>query len=245
MAIFHDDGNADGQALCDALHEQLDKRLGDIHRESTSSCAIWQTDFTRFAYILHKKKSSDIQVYFRADPGFAFTVPDESLTVHTRPEVPEKGWAREFPSYLTLGSLDQVTPTVQFLIDYAVPLAKPKRRKTSVGERKKLRLSEGRRLSVVQTRVERNPKARRICLAHYGATCQGCKQDLTESYGEVASGLIHVHHLSPFADAESERKVDPICDLRPVCPNCHAVIHRRSPPYRLEELAAFIDNAAK
>jgi len=29
---------------------------------------------------------------------------------------------------------------------------------------------------------------------------------------------------------------DPIRDLRPVCPNCHVVIHRREPPYSIDEV---------
>ena len=38
-------------------------------------------------------------------------------------------------------------------------------------------------------------------------------------------------------------EVDPIKDLRPVCPNCHAVLHRRIPAYRIEEVRAFLDRA--
>ena len=34
--------------------------------------------------------------------------------------------------------------------------------------------------------------------------------------------------------------VDPINDLMPVCPNCHAMLHRRTPPFSVEELAASI-----
>jgi 5-methylcytosine-specific restriction protein A len=30
--------------------------------------------------------------------------------------------------------------------------------------------------------------------------------------------------------------VDPIKDLRPVCPNCHAIIHRTDPPCSVDEL---------
>jgi predicted HNH restriction endonuclease len=29
--------------------------------------------------------------------------------------------------------------------------------------------------------------------------------------------------------------VDPVNDLKPVCPNCRAMIHRRTPPYSLED----------
>ncbi|WP_444659086.1 hypothetical protein ACRQV7_00760 [Caproiciproducens sp. R2] len=30
--------------------------------------------------------------------------------------------------------------------------------------------------------------------------------------------------------------VDPIEDLEPVCPNCHAMLHRTAPPLSIEEL---------
>jgi 5-methylcytosine-specific restriction protein A len=31
-------------------------------------------------------------------------------------------------------------------------------------------------------------------------------------------------------------KVDPIKDLRPVCPNCHAMLHQKTPPFSIEEM---------
>ena len=31
-------------------------------------------------------------------------------------------------------------------------------------------------------------------------------------------------------------KLDPINDLIPVCPNCHAMLHRRNPSLMVEEL---------
>jgi predicted HNH restriction endonuclease len=37
--------------------------------------------------------------------------------------------------------------------------------------------------------------------------------------------------------------VDPIQDLRPVCPNCHAVIHRGDPIHSIEAVRAMLDCA--
>lgn len=45
-----------------------------------------------------------------------------------------------------------------------------------------------------------------------------------------------VHHLKKLADIKAEYEVDPIKDLQPVCPNCHAMIHRQDPPIEIEEL---------
>lgn len=54
-------------------------------------------------------------------------------------------------------------------------------------------------------------------------------------YGEIGAGYIHVHHLKPLAEVTGEREIDPIADLIPVCPNCHAMLHRASEP-TIEEL---------
>jgi hypothetical protein len=47
--------------------------------------------------------------------------------------------------------------------------------------------------------------------------------------------------ITRFAD--SLQTVDPVNDLKPVCPNCHAMIHRRTPPYSLEELRGLLLSA--
>ncbi len=36
----------------------------------------------------------------------------------------------------------------------------------------------------------------------------------------MGEGFIHVHHLKPLSEVGYEYRVDPIRDLRPVCPNC-------------------------
>ncbi|HSX81067.1 MAG TPA: HNH endonuclease [Candidatus Saccharimonadia bacterium] len=52
--------------------------------------------------------------------------------------------------------------------------------------------------------------------------------------------FIHVHHCRPLSEIAGEYVVDPIEDLRPVCPNCHAVIHRRTPPFTIEEVRSML-----
>jgi 5-methylcytosine-specific restriction protein A len=34
--------------------------------------------------------------------------------------------------------------------------------------------------------------------------------------------------------------LNPINDLRPVCPNCHAIIHKKNPPFTIDEVKKFI-----
>lgn len=102
------------------------------------------------------------------------------------------------------------------------------------------RLVEGAVRQVSVNAYERNPAARRVCIAHYGARCVVCAFDFAAIYGSAMEGYIHVHHLQRLADIGAEYRVDPIADLRPVCPNCHAVIHHRDPPLTIEEVRALL-----
>jgi 5-methylcytosine-specific restriction protein A len=70
----------------------------------------------------------------------------------------------------------------------------------------------------------------------YWTVCCVCGFDFVATYGEVMAGFTHVHHLKPLATIGGGYQLDPVQDLRPVCPNCHAVIHRREPPYTIEEV---------
>lgn len=78
---------------------------------------------------------------------------------------------------------------------------------------------------VLVNRYERDPEARRLCIAHHGTSCAVCQKSMSDRYGPDVEGFIHVHHLTPISELGDDAYVDPIRDLRPVCPNCHAVIH--------------------
>ncbi len=104
-------------------------------------------------------------------------------------------------------------------------------------------LYEGTRKQISVNAYERNQVARDRCLANYGFRCPVCDQRMSEIYGTVAEELIHVHHLKPLSEIKNGYQVNPIEDLRPVCPNCHAVIHLRTPPYTIEEVKGFLEKA--
>lgn len=93
------------------------------------------------------------------------------------------------------------------------------------------------------TSYERNQFAKEECLNNYGYTCQICETNFEEKYGEVGKNFIHVHHvdfISSFGGIEHE--IEPINGLIPVCPNCHAMLHRKVNGKYLtpEELKAII-----
>lgn len=104
-------------------------------------------------------------------------------------------------------------------------------------------LIEGSTRTVVVNSYERNPIARRRCIEAHGTSCCICGLNFEERYGPAAAGFIHVHHLTPISRIGVEYEIDPVADLRPVCPNCHAVIHLRNPPYSIEEAKAMLQRA--
>lgn len=95
-----------------------------------------------------------------------------------------------------------------------------------------------RRVSV--NAYERNLEARKICINYYGAICKICNFNFETTYGEIGKGFIHVHHLKQISEIGETYRIDPITDLIPVCPNCHAIIHKRNPPYTIEEVRDFL-----
>jgi 5-methylcytosine-specific restriction protein A len=100
--------------------------------------------------------------------------------------------------------------------------------------------SEGVMQVITINRYERSPEARRACIEHWGTSCVVCDFSFALRYGTIGVGFIHVHHLDPLGASDGERLVDPVADLRPVCPNCHAMLHRRDPPMTIEELRRYI-----
>jgi hypothetical protein len=99
---------------------------------------------------------------------------------------------------------------------------------------------EGAVRSVLVNLYERDINARLACIDHYGARCIICDFDFETVYGISGRGIIHVHHLRQVSEIKESYQIDPIADLRPVCPNCHLVIHKRTPPYTIDEMRNMI-----
>ena len=102
---------------------------------------------------------------------------------------------------------------------------------------------EGATRQVLINAYERNPNARCDCVRHYGVSCVICGFNFGRAYGEIGEGFIHVHHLKDLATVGREYEVNPIEDLRPVCPNCHAMLHVERPAMTLERLRAILESA--
>lgn len=88
-------------------------------------------------------------------------------------------------------------------------------------------LEEGHKRTITVNVYERSSIARNKCIEEYGYNCKVCDINFEKVYGDVGKGFIHVHHLVPLSKINKTYKVDYKNDLVPVCPNCHAMLHRK------------------
>lgn len=123
----------------------------------------------------------------------------------------------------------------------AFPRLAPPDRPATVGELSENDVyKEGDVQRVTVNRYERDPKARDACIDHHGLRCAVCDLSFEERYGAPGKGFIHVHHMRPLHRLRASNPVNPKTDLIPVCPNCHAMLHRRDPPYDVEQLRGML-----
>ncbi len=98
-------------------------------------------------------------------------------------------------------------------------------------------LPEGAVKKVPVNKYERSSTNRRLCLQKHGYICNVCNFNFSKTYGEIGDNFIHVHHIVPVSKLKDKGyKINPTKDLVPLCPNCHAMVHKKDPPYTIEEL---------
>ena len=60
---------------------------------------------------------------------------------------------------------------------------------------------------------------------------------MEQRYGPAGADFIQVHHIVPPGAIGADYTLDPVSDLVPMCPSCHAMAHRGAPdPYSPAEL---------
>jgi predicted HNH restriction endonuclease len=133
-----------------------------------------------------------------------------------------------------------VSPTVLAAVDYLIDRYLSPSEVEASGDD----ISEGARTRMWVNRFERDPRARQLCIDKFGHACLVCGFDFRKTYGDIGTEFIHVHHLIPLPKIGKQYKVNPEKDLRPVCPNCHAMLHRGNPLLSIEELKSRINARA-
>lgn len=133
------------------------------------------------------------------------------------------------------------TSPVEILWSFeASPLAEPELPIQSPEQVTHGQYREGAVRQVLVNAYERDRSARQACISHYGFACTVCGLRFEERYGALGAGFIHVHHVVPLSELGSDYELDPVRDLRPVCPNCHSMLHRQRPPLSSEALRGII-----
>jgi len=97
----------------------------------------------------------------------------------------------------------------------------------------------------------RSPELRDAAIKYYtekmGALkCYICDFSFEEKYGEHGKGYIEIHHERPVCNYDdkgfSEFLKDAVLFVKPLCSNCHRMIHRNTKkPLTIEELKALIN----
>ena len=86
---------------------------------------------------------------------------------------------------------------------------------------------EGIKKQVSVNKYERSSIARAKCIEAHGYICKVCSFDFEKVYGPLGKDFIHVHHIVPIHTIGKNYKINYVNDLIPVCPNCHAMLHRK------------------
>lgn len=85
-------------------------------------------------------------------------------------------------------------------------------------------VTEGRQKKMFTFVHERNPQLRKQALKKFGYKCAACGFSFESFYGpELGEDFMEVHHIVPVSEGERENDYT---NLRPMCSNCHRMIHR-------------------
>lgn len=242
----HENARPVERALCNQLLVALQSTAPAVRRKNTGQwCTLDPGRQPQFAYVKHTRTGSHLTVYFGGDAGHGHVHPPPGVQVRQR-GTSEVGWSKRFPFSFSVDESSDVATIARFLHEAREDLEA--RRGTIRARKSRVQTNrlpeeidageaawEGAIARITVNKYERDRKARSRCLAHHGSICCVCGFDFGVYGGEFA-GIIHVHHLVPISTIKSRYKLDPIRDLRPVCPNCHAALHRQDPPLGIEDL---------
>ncbi len=240
----HEKSTPASRHVCDLIVSLVQSEIGDVSmKHAKSICSLGKNG--KFAYATHRRDG--VRVYLRCQESDwesmnALIASRDSSILEKRRAMGSE-WAKLTPYYVDLDSPSDVSKVVPLLIWVAKIRTKPNKDSEAYllpSETEVLDIIEGGRTTIQINRFERDPGARRQCIKLFGAMCSVCGFDFGRIYGDIGVGFIHVHHLTPLSMIGRRYKVHASRDLRPVCPNCHEMLHRRKPPLSIEELKARI-----
>ncbi|RIX60588.1 hypothetical protein D3P08_00510 [Paenibacillus nanensis] len=168
---------------------------------------------------------------------------------HTMPDMWPSDWSRLYimvskrpiiREELTSSELQEHTVTIAgIMLSLIIPLLPLEENEI---EHNLEGLPEGAISRIEVNRYERNILNREACILHHGLKCKVCSFNFESFYGSIGRDFIHVHHVTPVSRLGPNYTINPVTDLVPVCPNCHAMLHKKTPPYTVDELISIIQS---
>jgi hypothetical protein len=242
----HQNSSQHSQHLCDALFRSAEAALGGAETHSSTNWCSYSTGSSpRFCFVQHN--AGKIRIFLKAleadGPRLTSLLPAPPSIDLVRREKMTSDWAKITAYFADISEDQQVADVVPVLVQAArntIDRSRTVQRAVwnSPSEIAESDASfwEGAKTTIQVNRYERNARARNACIKRYGALCSVCGFDFGQRYGSLGSGFIHVHHLVQMSENKEKYKLKPAEDLRPVCPNCHEMLHRKDPPLSIEQL---------
>lgn len=238
--MTHEQSTFSSRNICDLMVSRIEAEIGDISvKHAKSLCSLGKDG--KFAYAYHRRDG--VLVYLRSQEadGEKLSSLCGKVALGKRRTM-GNAWAKISPYYIKIDSSADVSDSIPLLVYVAQIRATRKNSGLCLlpSEAEATDMLEGGRTTVQVNRFERDQAARRRCIQIFGTACSVCGFDFSEIYGDIGAGFIHVHHLTPLSMIGKRYKVNASTDLRPVCPNCHEMLHMKTPPLLIEELKAKI-----
>lgn len=149
-------------------------------------------------------------------------------------------WASEVSAYGILEKFnrDQSNNKRFEILVHSTLLPKDLLSKTNFEDSNQTFFDEGFKKIILKEVTTRSSKAISDAKKKHGVICVVCRFNFGERYGNHGFGFIEIHHLNPIKKGERKTTVD---DLRPVCPNCHRMLHKGDRLLSIEELKQMIE----
>ena len=100
---------------------------------------------------------------------------------------------------------------------------------------------EGFKLEIIKEVTYRNKKIVALAKDQHGTICEVCQFDFGKTYGSHGEGFIEMHHLFPMHKGKRKTTIE---DLRPVCANCHRMLHKGKRLISIGELKGIMKKAS-
>lgn len=152
-----------------------------------------------------------------------------------------RNWASEVTAFDIVGKFnkDQANNKRFEILVHSDLVPKSLLNKIDFGSSNQLFFDEGFKKLIVRELSIRRRDVVSKAKAKHGTVCEVCGFDFTKVYGTHGLGFIEMHHLNPIKDGRRKTTID---DLRPVCPNCHRMLHKGNRLLSIDELRQIIDN---